>query len=357
MLQVGADIDGFLVEAFLGEGAMATVWKVREAATGERFALKLMARSTRQPLERFHREAAAQTRIRHPNVIAVHRLIAIGEHPALLMELVDGLPLDRLLAREAPDARSAEQLFLQICAGVEAAHAAGIVHRDLKPANVMVGNLGGLRTAKVGDFGLVRILGEANSARLTIGSSPLGTPGYMAPEQATSARDADERSDIFSLGCILYRMVCGRPPFGEDLREAWHDLSRGLYRPPTELAPGLEVRFVSTIAACLRVDPAQRPQTVSDVLRMLPRPRAAASSNATGHPEALSLADLVNVPVVPPTPPHLRSVQPSLPPTPTPAAPAKARRDDTTPVLLLAGALGLAVTTILGLGVLWAVLG
>lgn len=103
MLQVGADIDGFLVEAFLGEGAMATVWRVREVASGERFALKVMARARASP-ERFHREAAVQTRIQHPNVIAVHRLVEVGEHPALLMELVVGLPLDRLLLREAPTA-------------------------------------------------------------------------------------------------------------------------------------------------------------------------------------------------------------------------------------------------------------
>ncbi len=356
MLQVGADIDGFLVEAFLGEGAMATVWKVREVASGERFALKVMARSTRQPLERFHREAAVQTRIRHPNVIAVHRLVEVGEHPALLMELVEGLPLDRLLLREVPDARVAEQLFLQICAGVEAAHAAGIVHRDLKPSNVMVGNLGGLRVAKVGDFGLVRILGDSASPRLTIGTNPLGTPGYMAPEQATSARDADERSDIFSLGCILYRMLCGRPPFGEDLREAWHDLSRGLYRPPFELVPELDPRLASTIAACLRVDPAQRPQEVAAVIRMLGRPRSTGLANPGGRAEPVQLADLVMA-SAPPAPPDVRSVQPSLPPTAAPPPAAPTRRNDQMRLLLLIAAFGLAAATILGVGVLWAVLG
>lgn len=356
MLQVGADIDGFHVEAFLGEGAMATVWQVREVASGQRFALKVMARSTRQPLERFHREAEVQTRIRHANVIAVHRLIEVGDHPALLMELVEGLPLDRLLLREAPDARLAEQLFLQVCAGVEAVHTAGIVHRDLKPSNVMVGNLGGLRIAKVGDFGLVRILGESASPRLTIGTNPLGTPGYMAPEQATSARDADERSDIFSLGCILYRMLCGRPPFGEDLREAWHDLSRGLYRSPLELVPELEPRLVSTIAACLRVDPVQRPQEVAAVIRMLGRPRSNGPGGAAGRAEPVQVADLLKA-SAPPAPPDVRTVQPSLPPTPAPPRPAPTHRNDGTRVVLLVVGFGLAAATILGLGVLCAMLG
>jgi eukaryotic-like serine/threonine-protein kinase len=328
LLQVGAEVGGFVVESFLGQGAMATVWRVRDGATDEPFALKVIANTSRQPRERLEREAAVQTRIRHPNVVAVYRALPVGEHRALLMELVVGLPLDRLLAREPPDARAAEHLFLQVCAGVEAAHAHGVVHRDLKPANVLVGNLGGLRQAKVSDFGLVRVLGDVASPRLTLGSTPLGTPGYMAPEQVMNAREADERSDIFSLGCILYRMVCGRAPFGGDLREAYNDLSRGVYPPPTELAPGLDSRFARTIEACLRVAPERRPATIADLRELLAR-RPGASAIPTGgtgregdSPAPVALSELRGVPL-PPPPPGVRSATPAAAPASAAARTAK----------------------------------
>lgn len=367
MLQVGSDIDGLRVERFLGEGAMATVWQVQELGSGERFALKVMARATRQPVERFEREAAVQQRIVHPNVVRVHRVLAVGQHPAILMELVDGLPLDRLLSREVPDPRTAELLFLQVCDGVEAIHAMGLVHRDLKPANVMVGNLGGVRVAKVSDFGLVRVLDQVAATRLTVGDAPMGTPGYIAPEQALSGRVADTRSDIFSLGCILYRCLCGRPPFSKDLREGWESLSHGLYTPPLELVPELEPRLVSAIVACLRVDPEQRPPDVAALRRILARPRTPLAAGVGGPPELAALAGLVSDAVPPPVPTHLQSVQPGVaPPSAVAAAPvvatpsrptAPAARGSSAPALLGAAAFVLVAGAILALGALWTVLG
>ncbi len=366
MLQVGADIDGLRVERFLGEGAMATVWQVQEPRSGERFALKVMARATRQSVERFEREAAVQQGIVHPNVVRVHRVLSVGQAPAILMELVDGLPLDRLLSREVPDPRTAELLFLQLCDGVEAIHAMGLVHRDLKPANVLVGNLGGVRVAKVSDFGLVRVLDQVEATRLTVGDSPMGTPGYIAPEQALSGRVAAVRSDIFSLGCILYRCLCGRAPFSNDLRAGWESLSRGLYTPPLELVPELEPRLVSAIVACLRVDPEQRPSDVAALRRILARPRRPLTTGVGGLAELAAIEGLVSDAVPPPVPPHLQSVQPGVGPRPTVAAepasvpmsaPPPDARGSSVPALVGSAAFVLLASAILALGALWTVLG
>jgi serine/threonine-protein kinase len=323
LLKPGAVIGGFRVERLLGQGGMGAVWRVSELATGEVYALKVIAAQGKQPRERIEREAAVQLQIRHPNVVAVYRYLTLSGQAALLMELVDGLPLDRLLQREPPDARGAVSLFVQICAGVAAAHEAGVVHRDLKPANVLVGNLGGPRIAKVTDFGLVRVMADVGPHRVTLSSATLGTPGYMAPEQASSARDADERSDVFSLGCILYRMLCGRPPFEGDLRASYQDLVRGVYPPPETFHPGLDGRVRDTIAACLRADPAERPPTPAAVCALLGRPPAGAPTRPPPAPEPITLQDLA-----PPPPPPVRSATPRAPEeaAPQPASTPPARR-------------------------------
>ncbi len=292
MLSPGAQVGRFTIESFLGHGSMGAVWRVTDAE-GVRWALKLLDTGGPQPRERFLREAEVQGAIRHPNVVAVYEVVEVDGLLGLVMEYVEGLPLSRVLARDPPDAPMIDRLFGQICAGVGAAHAAGVVHRDLKPSNVLVGGLDGLRVAKVTDFGIVRILDRgAFDPRLTLSGGMMGTPGYMAPEQAADARLADARSDVYSLGCILYCMVTGRPPDGF-----------GVVPPadPRQFAPGLADRYVSLIEACMARSPDDRPATVQ-----------ALSDRVRELPKVASFLDLVQaLPIAPAPPPGLRGVIPS----------------------------------------------
>lgn len=292
MLSPGAQVGRFTIESFLGHGSMGSVWRVTDAQGG-RWALKVLDTGGPQPRERFLREADVQGAIQHPNVVAVYEVLDVAGLLGLVMEYVEGLPLSRLLARDPPDAPMIDRLFGQICAGVGAAHAAGVVHRDLKPSNVLVGGLGGLRFAKVTDFGIVRLLNRgASDPRLTLTRAAMGTPGYMAPEQAADPRLADARSDVYSLGCILYCMVAGRPPDGFGVAPD---------TDPRRFAPGLADRYVPLIDACMARLPADRPADAQALIDRLGR-----------LPEAESFSELAEVLAVTPAPPAgLRGVIPS----------------------------------------------
>lgn len=322
MLQAGDVIGRVRIERLIGRGAMATVYLVVDDATGERLALKVVDLAGKQPRERFEREAEVQGRIRHPNVVAVREVIQVGQLVGLLMEFVDGLPLDQLLAREPMDWGMVDRLFAQVCAGVAAAHAVGVVHRDLKPANVLIGNLGGLRVAKVADFGIVKVFTEGTTdSTLTLMNATMGTPGYMAPEQAIDARGVDVRADIFSLGCVLYRMVCGRPAFVGSQRVLFAKPATGEYDDPRGVRLDLPERYARAIHACLRPDREDRPANVGVVATMLELEAVVAAGDVPEDAAAVNLTDLAgllgDVPApfaAPPAPPNVRSVEPGRPP-------------------------------------------
>jgi serine/threonine-protein kinase len=222
--------DRYRVDAVLGEGASGVVYLARREGEGEgeRLALKVIHRhlcGDRQIYRRFHREASILKRLDGPHLV---RLLDFVEHDGLLMialEYVEGTSLEALLEREAPlDPGRAVEIGLQICAALEAAHAAGVVHRDLKPGNVLlqaapsdtVGAEGAEPAPpriKVVDFGLAKVVhGEHMTTGLTEQDMIFGTPEYMAPEQV-QGEEADMRCDIYALGCILYEMTVGKPPF------------------------------------------------------------------------------------------------------------------------------------------------
>lgn len=227
-LSPGQEIAGrYRVDAVLGEGASGVVYLARREGEGEgeRLALKVIHRhlcGDRQIYKRFHREASILKRLEGPHLV---RLLDFVEHDGLLMialEYVEGASLEALLAREAPlDPGRAVEIGLQICAALEAAHAAGVVHRDLKPGNVLLqaarAGTEGAEPAperiKVVDFGLAKVVhGEHMTTGLTEQDMIFGTPEYMAPEQV-QGEEADLRCDIYALGCILYEMTVGKPPF------------------------------------------------------------------------------------------------------------------------------------------------
>ncbi len=268
MLEPGAIFERYVVSSLVGSGAMARVYRVHHASLGSVHALKVV--ESPGAVERFAREARAQAQLRHPNVVAVTDFIDVGGLPGLVLEFVDGSALNQLLARGPMPWGTIDRIFTDICYGIQAAHALQMVHRDIKPANVLLTQVDGRWLAKVADFGIVKVLGEhAEAHQLTRSSSGMGTPGYMAPEQMSDAKHADIRADIFSLGCILYRMLCGTPPFHGGVRTIYGNAARGQYAPPEQRVPSLPDGCAQAIRACLQPDRDRRPATIAALRALL----------------------------------------------------------------------------------------
>ena len=255
MLDAGQDIDRYRVEALLGEGGMAEVYRVRHRTLGSAHALKVLKLDTRGITDRLVQEGQVQASLRHPNVVTVTDVIEVAGKPGLVMEFISGPTLAQWLANTQPTIEEAEALFLGILAGVSRAHRLGLVHRDLKPGNVLLEETDEGFVPKVADFGLAKLLAEQGGRFRTRSGIPMGTPAYMAPEQVRDAASVDQRADIFALGCILYELVCRVPPFdAPDALGIFARLARGEYTPAESLVPTLPERFRRAIRGCLAVE-------------------------------------------------------------------------------------------------------
>lgn len=275
----------------IGRGASGWVWKARHVMIGKQFAIKLLATRTGsfddEAAIRMLREANTLSRVEHPNVTAVTDFghARQGGTPFIVMELLEGQPLRAVLDARRLTWRQARVWGVQILEGVEAAHAKGIVHRDLKPANLFV--CAKDDRIKVLDFGLAQaqVQGEARTDRATgrlVLSKVIGTPSTMSPEQI-AGRELDTRTDLYSLGCVLYEMIAGEPPVRGAPAEILYQHVYVEPKPLRALAPAEVPDVVCTIVdRCLRKDPAERPASVTEVyqafdLRRGRRERAAAS--------------------------------------------------------------------------------
>lgn len=263
----------------LDEGGMSVIWRAETADRSEHVAIKMLHEallgddpSLRQ---RFQREVRALFALRHPHLLRVFDSGVQDGKPYLVMELLQGHPLDRMMESGPPDPALALALFRQIASGLAFAHAQGVLHRDLKSENVFVTRrVDGAYHAKLLDFGLAKFTdGErwGQDAPLTVAGTVFGTPAYMSPEQATGA-PMDTRSDVYSLGAILYELLTGEWPFMEEDRVEM--LRAHLTRPPAPLGEtrsDLAVRpeLEALVAACLAKRPDDRPRDAGVVLSML----------------------------------------------------------------------------------------
>ena len=202
----------------IGKGAMGAVYAALDEQLNRRVAVKLMLAAFEEDeelRERFQREARVTSQLAHRNIVTIFDL---GEHagrPFIVMELLDGQPLNEYLGAGAATLDTKLDLMMQICDGLDTAHQAGVIHRDIKPSNLMVLRDG---TLKVLDFGVARLA----ASNLTAAGMLLGTPEYMSPEQARG-QNMDARADVFSAAGVFYFMLAGRPPFGSrDLRKVLH---------------------------------------------------------------------------------------------------------------------------------------
>ncbi|MFE9860305.1 protein kinase [Streptomyces sp. NPDC005780] len=258
----------------LGAGGMGQVWRAVDSRLDRDVAVKVITQSaltTSQSAARFRQEARATARLTHPRIVTIHDHgeATLGGHQVLflVMELVPGRSMAAFAATERRSVEDVVAWGRQICAGLSAAHRAGVVHRDIKPANVMVYGDREL-DLKICDFGIARLI-EESGAGLTGTGATIGTPAYMSPEQVRGDRTLDGRSDLYSLGCLLYELLSGSPPFEG---AGWSVLAQHLNRPPQpvrSLRPDVPDALDELVLRLLHKDPDRRPATAEEVSESL----------------------------------------------------------------------------------------
>lgn len=252
----------------LGQGGQALVYRVRHRTLGTVHALKIVQHTSSSVRARLLEEGRVQASLRHPNVVNVTDVVEVDGQPGLIMEFVEGPPLNVLLERHRLTLDQVEPLASGLLEGVAYAHRKGFVHRDLKPHNVLCAmQEDGELVPKILDFGLVKALGQDSAAGRTRTGQFMGTPHYMAPEQIRNTKGVDKRADVWALGVILYQMVTGVLPFeGEDTFEIFAAITSGRYVPPRQLVP-LPDTVADTIELALRVDQEARADSCERLLR------------------------------------------------------------------------------------------
>ncbi len=265
------DVAGYQVEGVVGRGGMGIVFRARHLFLNRVVALKMVlagAYAAPNERERFRREAKAVAALAHPNVVQIHDVGESDGRPYFTMEFVDGGNLAQKLTGEPWPPRAAAGLVATLAGAVHAAHLNGIVHRDLKPANVLLAADG---TPKVGDFGLARHLGDDSS--FTLPGTALGTPSYMAPEQAAGKRKGNEPAvDTYAVGAILYELLTGRPPFrGGTAAETVEQVIAKDPLPPSHFSPKVPRDLETICLKCLHKEPRLRYAQTADLKTDLDR--------------------------------------------------------------------------------------
>jgi len=290
----GSSIEGRTLGSYeilrrLGQGGIGAVYEARHIRTGRRYAVKALLPDSEQDaasVQRFQREAKTLAALGHASIVAVHDFDVSEGTPFLVMDLLEGEDLAQRLERGALPVEDTLHIVEHVADALSAAHAQGILHRDLKPSNVFLARRAGdYERAMLLDFGLAKFL-DGNDPRLTASGATMGTPLYMSPEQARG-ETIDVRSDVYSLGAILFECLTGTPPFGGD------NLAVIISKVLTQPAPTLRernaaapARFEPLVASALAKDPAARPQTVDAFRESLAAVRSALGIPQTAYTPA-----------------------------------------------------------------------
>jgi serine/threonine-protein kinase len=320
---IGQVIGNYKIEQKLGEGGMGEVFRGVDMMLEREVAIKFLRpelASQSQVVERFRSEAVTLAKLNHPNIATLFNFMRQGDSFIMVLEFVRGVSLDNVIQqRGAIPVDQAIPIFCQVLDGIQEAHNYGIIHRDIKPANMMLTEKG---TLKVLDFGIARILG---TARMTRQGNIIGTIEYMSPEQVRGF-ETDARSDIYSLGMLLYEMLTARCPF--DIQNEFELMKAQIEQypvPPRQINPGIPEAVEQAIWKSIAKDPAQRFQNASEFRSFLLN----AGYTATGRLEPLAVGDPSAYGTRPTTPPPY-----SNPPSPfltTPMQPGYQPQPGTSP--------------------------
>jgi serine/threonine-protein kinase len=292
-------LGSFVLLERLGEGGMGQVFKARHQRLGRVVALKIIRKerlANPDAVRRFHREIQAAAQLRHRNVVLAYDADQAGDTHFFAMEYVEGTDLARLVKENGPlPVDKACDYIRQAALGLQHAFENGLVHRDIKPANLLLTARG--ETIKVLDMGLARVTsdGEETATRLTMIGSIMGTPDYIAPEQAMNSHEVDIRADLYSLGCTLYYLVTGQVPFpieGIAAKLLAHQLEEPT--PVDRVRPGVYSDVVQIVRKLMAKKPTDRFQTPAELAQAL-EARAAPSSSAAAMPAAPVVEETMGV--------------------------------------------------------------
>ncbi|MEO0447043.1 MAG: serine/threonine-protein kinase, partial [Verrucomicrobiota bacterium] len=270
----------------IGQGGMGAVYKARQPKLDRFVAIKLLPPLTGEEeqnfRERFEREARAMAQLNHPHIVTVHDFGESSEgHLFIVMEYVDGTDLHRAILSGTLTVSHSLAWVQQICSALQYAHDHDVVHRDIKPANILISNEG---QAKIGDFGLAKLVGNKVDVALTQTQVALGTPDYAAPETMELGVEVDHRADIYSLGVLFYQLLTQKVP-------------RGAWKPPSAYVPEMDPRLDGVVVKAMQPDPSLRYQTVGQLSQALTKVDEPGKSLVTRT--SSSSAKVMEVPAAP----------------------------------------------------------
>jgi serine/threonine protein kinase len=304
----------YCIEKLLGHGGMGVVLKAQHLQLQQPVAIKFLLPDVlrlKGPVERFLREARAAVRIQNEHVAKV---LDVGQLdsglPYMVMEYLDGRDLGDLIEKEGPLPFDEAVLYVcETCEAIAEAHALGIIHRDLKPSNLFLSRAGRGTTIKVLDFGISK-LEHDSSGKLTTTNIAMGSPHYMSPEHIKNPKGCDARSDIWSLGMVLYELLTGRTAFSaESLPALFVAIATEEPKPILELRPGIPADLAASVMRCLRKNPDERFQTIDELAEALaphapPRsrvfsPRLKSTLRLPGQPAPSTSVPAETLPAIP----------------------------------------------------------
>ncbi len=259
-------LPGYDLFGELGRGGMGVVYKARHQALGRMVAIKMVLSGTfanPEELARFQAEAHAVAKLQHPNIVQIHDIGTHDGQPYFSMEYVNGRSLAQIISSGPMLPNQAARVVETLASAMQYAHEQAIIHRDLKPANILIGQNG---TPKITDFGLAKQLDGNKLAPSTQHGNFVGTPQYIAPEQATDSHKVGPATDVYALGVILYEMLTGRRPFDAATAVETVDLVRHQEPvPPNQLQPRIPRDLTTICLKCLRKEPEKRYPTSAEL--------------------------------------------------------------------------------------------